>query len=461
VEANQGTDPCDFFDHQTAVLTILGGNFQSGPPATIPGQLLTLRITNLRGTPAAGLRVTFKVVEGTVAVAADIAGEWKAEETARTDNAGRASLWVRTPLGAGQIGVIHASLESHVPVSAATFVVTALGPQPGWVLASQTVAIAAGGEHTIALQADGTVRAWGRNQAGQLGRGIDPILVPFSLVPLVVPNLSNVIAVAAGSLHSLALQADGTVRAWGEYLEHYQPTPPPGLRGVTAIAAGEGHSLALLEDGTVRAWGDPFTMFAPPPGLSGVIAIAAGRGFSLALRVNGTVAAWGIGPFHVDLGQLQIPAGLNDVQAIAAGGSHSLALRRNGTVTAWGANQFGQSSPPADLSAVVAIAAGESHSLALRSDGTVVLWGNTPLGSAGLIRELHDIRTISAGIGLASFLSVALHSDGTIWSWGQNSFGQLGNNSQLASAIPVRAIGLPDGDSVTNPVPFVVYTPLR
>ena len=56
-------------------------------------------------------------------------------------------------------------------------------------------------------------------------------------------GLTNVTAIAGGGYHSLALQSDGTVVAWGG--GPGGPPVPAGLRNVTAIAAGSYHSLAL------------------------------------------------------------------------------------------------------------------------------------------------------------------------------------------------------------------------
>ena len=65
------------------------------------------------------------------------------------------------------------------------------------------------------------------------------------------------IAVAAGSCHSLALKADGSVVAWGRQQTYGQCTVPAEAQsGVIAVAAGDFHSLALKADGSVVAWGD-------------------------------------------------------------------------------------------------------------------------------------------------------------------------------------------------------------
>jgi hypothetical protein len=191
------------------------------------------------------------------------------------------------------------------------------------------------------------VTAWGWNDDGQ------------ATVP---DGLADVVAIAAGETHSLALHADGTVTAWGGDPYYEQATVPDGLAGVEAIAAGYRHSLALLSNGTVTGWGYDFAGQATAPdGLVNVVAIAGGGGHSLALHADGTVTAWGWN----DDGQTDVPDGLDDVVAIAAGIFHSVALRSDGTVTAWGYNTLGQTDVPVGLTGVVAIAAGVMHNLAL------------------------------------------------------------------------------------------------
>jgi alpha-tubulin suppressor-like RCC1 family protein/sugar lactone lactonase YvrE len=237
---------------------------------------------------------------------------------------------------------------------------------------SNVVAVAGGNLHSLALRSDGKVVAWGYNQYGQTN---------------VPPALEDVVAVAGGTSHSLALRNDGTVVAWGQNTSG-QTNMPAGLGGVVAIAAGGSHSLALQSDGTVVGWGNNYYGQAMPAGLGGVVAIAAGGSHSLALRSDGKVVAWGSNTN----GQTAVPANLSNVVAVAAGNTHSLALRSDGTVAGWGTTTV-----PNGLSNVVAISAGGSHSLALRSDGRVVVWGNNTYGQATVPTVVSNVVAIGGG----------------------------------------------------------------
>ena len=112
--------------------------------------------------------------------------------------------------------------------------------------------------------------------------------------------------------------------AWGDNRKG-QSTVPTELGQVVSVAAGERHSLALKSDGTVVAWGaNDRGQSTVPAGLSNVVAIAAGWWHSLALKADGTVVGWGSN----GVGESTVPAGLSGVVAIAAGGLSSMALRR-------------------------------------------------------------------------------------------------------------------------------------
>jgi alpha-tubulin suppressor-like RCC1 family protein len=190
---------------------------------------------------------------------------------------------------------------------------------------SNVVAIAAGGDYdcALALQSNGTVVR----------------LLTGSPMP---NGLSNITAIAVSEgrdLPDLALRHDGTVVLLTEGVGQSEMRPPPGLSNVVGIAAGYTHYLALKRDGTVFGWGGNANGevtgtasqwaagLAAPGGtiLSNVVAIAASQGFSVALKREGTVVAWG----QNARGQTDVPAGLSGVVSIAVGWQHCLAITTN------------------------------------------------------------------------------------------------------------------------------------
>lgn len=264
--------------------------------------------------------------------------------------------------------------------------------------------------------------AWGDDSFGQ----IDP-----------PPGAADLLAIAAGAYHSLALRQDGAVLGWGDDTAG-QCDPPQALTNAVAIAAGGYHGLAIRANSSVAAWGsDDYGQTNVPAGLCNVLGIAAGAWHSVALRTDGTVAVWGDNSF----GQTNQPAGLTNVTAVAAGGNHTLVLKADGTVAAWGENTdaegivAGQSVVPWGLTNVVAIGAGAYHSLAVKSDGTVVVWGDSSQGQCSLPTGLSNVVAVSGG----GAHSLALKSDGTVAAWGANWNDQCNTPAGLSNVVAVAA----------------------
>jgi hypothetical protein len=209
--------------------------------------------------------------------------------------------------------------------------------------------------------ATGKVLVWGDNSYGQTN---------------VPANATNVMALAAGDSHCLALREDGTVIAWG-LNGSGQTNVPPDLTNAVSVAAGSTHSLALRRDGTVTLWGRIWGNSAPtpvPPEATNVVALALGPGahHAMVLRADGTVVDWGFSD------TADIPLTARNIVSVAAGAVHSVALRSDGQVVAWGYNISGQTNVPAAATNVVAIAAGWYGNAALRADGTILTWGAAP-----------------------------------------------------------------------------------
>lgn len=330
-----------------------------------------------------------------------------------------------------------------------------------------TPKIAAGYYHSVALNVDGTVWAWGDNKYGQLGDGN----FVNSTTPRKVKELISVVGIAAGRFHTMALKLDGTVWAWGgngsgqlgDGTMTYKATPllVRGLSNITAIACGYTHAIALKSDGTVWTWGgngsgqlgdgtmiDKATPI-PVHGLSNITAIACGYSHTIVLRSDKTVWAWGDNYFG-QLGNgttknstkpVQV-SGLDNVVAIASGVYHNFAIKSDGTVWAWGENHCGQLGDGTfidrnvpiqvrdNMMGIIAIGAGYNYSTLLMTDGTV--WN---IGFLDSIKgRLYEIVTIACGYDHA----IALKSDGTIWAWGGNKNGQLGNGTTKDNTTPVQ-----------------------
>lgn len=283
---------------------------------------------------------------------------------------------------------------------------------------SNVVMMAAGSWHGLALQGDGRVIGWGRNNGGQIN---------------IPGDVQNPAAIAAGFYFSMALMPDRTVRCWGDNLWG-QCNIPDGLANVVMIAPGYDTAFALKADGTVVAWGrNNLGQTNVPPGLTNVVKIFASGGYCVALKSDGTAVAWGGYDPSAGGGSVAVPAGVSNIVAIAPANLHTLALHANGTISAWGRNEYSQTNVPPELTNVVSIAAGNgfsgSHSVALRSDQSVVAWGYNNNGQSTLPICLPPGAAIAAGEYYTAVLNT---TDATV-----------GTPVMLASPFAMGAAGRP------------------
>jgi len=135
----------------------------------------------------------------------------------------------------------------------------------GWAAAS----LAAGSRHTCAVTSEGAVRCWGDNEVGQLATGgVARVIGVAGRIPFSGELRAR--EVVAGGGHSCALFTDGSVRCWGGNQAGAlgrgdEVTPvasaadvvPVDLGGPAHdIAAGTNFTCAVMRDGAVRCWGD-------------------------------------------------------------------------------------------------------------------------------------------------------------------------------------------------------------
>lgn len=123
--------------------------------------------------------------------------------------------------------------------------------------------IQAGMKHVWALTEMGRVWGWGVTKCGELGLGLG---VKYALRPTIVID-KDIVAIALGCWHSMALSSDGKVLACGwnsdgrvglKYV--YKVWTPmqiclPEEVNIIKIACGSWHSMALCDQGRLYLWG--------------------------------------------------------------------------------------------------------------------------------------------------------------------------------------------------------------
>ncbi len=401
-------------------------------------------------------------------------------------------------------------------------------PTGGGVKTRRVSQIAAGVGHSLALLDDGTVWAWGDNRFGQLGDGT---LIERSAPVRALGFSGPVRAIAAGDNHSVALQENGRVYTWGandrrqlgvshtfvvtqgcpagrpdsDHRETSYMIPreiitrlsaagcrynPVILENVVAIGAGDEHSLAVLSDDSVVGWGrnhhgqlgdnltgrsTEFVKNVVNLPSSRPIALAAGGAFSLALMLDGSVLGWGANgisqlganPSRDILRPADVPF-TGEVQLVRAGKDFVLARRRGEPgYIAWGGNTAGQlgngtrdsTQLPRLINThlvLMQLAAGYRHAVGTLPNGDVYAWGDNSTeqmaGQTTAPVQLSPLRIAGlsemSGLAAGAFHTLTRHNScGNVWSWGRNVLGQLGQlDVSYSRAQPLPVYGLAEGD---------------
>jgi alpha-tubulin suppressor-like RCC1 family protein len=230
----------------------------------------------------------------------------------------------------------------------------------------------------MAIKADGTLWAWGRNQYGQLGIGsTDANAHP---TPIQIGADTDWALVSAGVNHTVAIKTNGTLWAWGDN-DYGQ--------------IGDNKSSLIVnapkQIGASTDW----------------ISASAGNSFTVAISsVGNALWAWGDN-LHGQLGdntttQRYVPTPITGIlwKTATAGGQHTVGIKTDDTMSAMGQNAFGQ-----------------------LGDGTT-----TARHEAVNVGAIY-----AAAVAAGSFHTLAVATDGRLFAWGQNTFGQLGDGTTTNS----------------------------
>lgn len=224
---------------------------------------------------------------------------------ASTDAAGRArAVWtLGASLGPQELLVSAAGTQRRITATAAPpFIATA---------------VAAGGYHTCATDANARAYCWGTNHFSQLGNGLgEP--TGSGRTPGPVAGSAQYAALTAGQSHTCGITLAGGVDCWGsnQYgqlgdgtrVSRDTPVQVRSLPTAQAIAAGSHHTCALTSSRQVFCWGDNGMGQAGAPAayvlstlptrvstrpLHQFVAVSAGEGFSCAVDTVGVAYCWG------------------------------------------------------------------------------------------------------------------------------------------------------------------------
>ncbi|XP_053438929.1 probable E3 ubiquitin-protein ligase HERC4 isoform X4 [Nycticebus coucang] len=320
--------------------------------------------------------------------------------------------------------------------------------------------VGCGLRHTVFVLDDGTVYTCGCNDLGQLGHEKSR-KKPEQVVAL---DAQNIVAVSCGEAHTLALNDKGQVYAWG-----LDSDGQLGLLGseecirvprnikslsdiqIVQVACGYYHSLALSKASEVFCWGqnkygqlglglDCKKQTSPQliKSLVGIpfMQVAAGGAHSFVLTLSGAIFGWGRNKF----GQL----GLNDENdRYVPNLLKSLRSQK-----------------------IVYICCGEDHTAALTKEGGVFTFGAGGYGQLGHNSTSHEINPRKVFELMGSIVtqiacgrqhtSAFVPSSGRIYSFGLGGNGQLGTGSTSNRKSPFTVKGnwfpysgqcLPDIDS--------------
>ncbi|KAL8039930.1 hypothetical protein ABFX02_10G068500 [Erythranthe guttata] len=213
-------------------------------------------------------------------------------------------------------------------------------------LKARIVAVAAANKHSAVVSEAGEIYTWGCNKEGQLGYGTSNSASNYT--PRVVEYLKgkSLIGVSAAKYHTVVLGSDGEVFTWGHRLvtpkrvviaRNIKKIGNSTLKfhrkerlNVVAIAAGTTHSIALTDDGALFYWAssDPDLKCRQLYSLCGrgIVSISAGKYWSAAVTVNGDIYMWDSKKVKNDPPTPTRLDGVKKATAVSVGETHLLSV---------------------------------------------------------------------------------------------------------------------------------------
>ena len=339
------------------------------------------------------------------------------------------------------------------------------------------------GSHTISLREDGKVFTWGDNTYGQLGNGT--VITSDEPVEVTFPEGTIITQIAAGENHNVALDSNGNVWTWGRNNNYqigntrenqYTPYKVSNLPKVIKIAAGNNNTMVITENNELYAWGlnaygdlglGIYTNKVLPKKVKGVhdiIDISGGKSHYIVLNRAGEVFATGSNLYgQLGIGNNEIGK-INEFQkveikdkigTIDAGDISNIATTVDGYVYTWGGNTYStlgtedkeNKNVPTKLKDVKNIrqaSTGKTHTILRDGNNNVYVTGTNSNGQLGLGTTenkttfeqntlINNVIRVSSG----DTYTVFLKEDGSVWACGDYNHGNKEKKSRTRSEEPV------------------------
>ena len=339
------------------------------------------------------------------------------------------------------------------------------------------------GSHTISLRTDGKVFTWGDNTYGQLGNGTvktsdEPVEVTF-------PEGTIITQIAAGENHNVALDSNGNVWTWGRNNNYqigntrasqYTPYKVSNIPKVIKISAGNNNTMVITENNELYAWGlnaygdlglGTYTNKVLPKkvkGIHDIIDISGGKSHYIALNRAGEVFVTGSNLYgQLGIGNNEIGK-INEFQkieikdkigTIEAGDISNIATTVDGYVYTWGGNTYStlgtgdkeNKNVPTKLKDVKNIrqaSTGKTHTILRDGNNNVYVTGTNSNGQLGLGTTenkttfeqntiINNVIRVSVGDTYTTFLK----EDGSVWACGDYNHGDKEKKSRTKSEEPI------------------------
>jgi len=338
--------------------------------------------------------------------------------------------------------------------------------------------VSAGDVHSVGIDIDGSLWAWGPNYHGQLGDGTNKNKTrPVKII-------DDVIYATAGTDNTFAIRKDNSLWGWGgnEYgqlgdgTNINQSKPVKIMNDVVAVSAYGYHTAVIKKDGTLWVWGmntngeigDGTTnnRNRPVKIMDDVIDIATSLGNTAAIKKDKSLWAWG----YTNEGVLTFDKGSNDnisscvspvkimenVVSINLAWCNAYVIKTDGNLWGWGHNSMGQlgndkfdiyytaEKPLKIMDDVEEVSAGSWNTIAIKKDGSLWFWGSHPTLGGGHeydnvqsvpIKIMENAKKVSAGNNHVFIIK----NDGSLWVFGTNMFGEFGNGTEKnTTKIPIQ-----------------------